>query len=116
MMKKTLAYLQLHEIAALDVCVERLMTHLDGQLVAVYLFGSKSRGDFTPDSDIDVLIVLQDLNGRVQDEIHLLGARVSLEHDVLLNTHIFSRTRWEKMARQQATLWREVQRDGVPLM
>ncbi len=114
-MEETLAYLQPHEMAALDACVERLMVHLDGQFVAAYLFGSKARGDFTPDSDLDLLIVLEDLDGRVQDEIHLFGARVSLEYNVLINTHILSLVRWEEMARQQATLWREVQRDGVPL-
>jgi len=113
---ETLAYLQPHEIAALDACVGRLMAHLDGQLIAVYLFGSKARGNFAPDSDLDVLIVLENVDGHVQDEIHLLGARVSLEYDVLINTHILSRARWEEMARQQATLWREVQQDGVPLM
>jgi hypothetical protein len=56
------------------------------------------------------------VDAHVQDGVHLLGARVSLEYDVLINTHILSRARWEEMARQQATLWREVQRDGVPLM
>jgi len=43
--------------------------------------GSKSRGDFTPDSDPDLSIILENVDGRVQDEIHLLGARVSLEYE-----------------------------------
>jgi hypothetical protein len=45
-----------------------------------------------------------------------LGARISLEYDVLINTHILSRARREEMSRQQATLWREVQRDGIALV
>lgn len=113
---KVLAHLQPHEAAALGACVERLTARLDGQLIAVYLFGSKARGDSTPDSDLDVLIILEHVDNNIQDEIHLLGARVSLEYDVLINTHILSRARWEEMGRQQATLWRETQRDGVALM
>jgi len=115
-MSKTLAHLQPHEAAALKVCVERLMARLDGQLVAAYLFGSKARGDFASDSDLDVLIVLERVDGDIQDGVHLLGARVSLEYDVLINTHILSRARWEEMSRQQSTLWREVRRDGVVLI
>lgn len=115
-MEEALARLQPHEIAALEACIGRLKARLDGQLVAAYLFGSKARGDFTSDSDLDVLIVLENVDGDIQDTIHLLGARASLEYDVLINTHILSRARWEEMARQQATLWREVQQDGVPLV
>lgn len=115
-MSKMLAHLQPHEIAALSACVERLTARLDGQLVAVYLFGSKARGDSAPDSDLDLLIILDHVDRDIQDEIHLLGARLSLEYDVLINMHILSRARWEEMTRQQATLWREAQRDGVALM
>jgi predicted nucleotidyltransferase len=114
-MSKTLAHLQPHETAALGACIERLMACLDGQLVAAYLFGSKARGDFTPDSDLDLLIILEHVDGNIQDAISMLGARVSLEYDVLINTHILSRARWEEMTRQQATLWREARRDGVAL-
>jgi len=45
----------------------------------------------------------------------LLAARVSLEHDVLINTHLLSHSGWTNMSRQRATLWRHVQRDGIPL-
>jgi len=112
----TLAYLQPKEEAAVGECVNQLMSHLDGRLVEVYLFGSKARGDFTPDSDLDLLIVLEADDWETKDKVRFVAADVSLEYDVLINTHILSRARWEEMARQQATLWREVQRDGVPLM
>lgn len=115
-MSNTLAYLQPDEKVALRECVSRLTRRLDGGMVKVYLFGSRARGDFTPDSDMDLLIVLETDDWDTKDEVRFIAADVSLEHDVLLNTHILSRMRWEKMARQRATLWREVQRDGVPLM
>lgn len=116
MMVGTLAYLRPNEEAAVGECVGRLMSHLDGWLVEIYLFGSKARGDFTPDSDLDLLIVLEADDWEAKDKVRFVAADVSLEYDVLINTHILSRARWEEMARQQATLWREVQQDGVPLM
>lgn len=116
MIENVLTHLHPYEITALNVCVQRLIGHLDGQLVAVYLFGSKARGDFTPDSDLDLLIVIEKLDECIQDDIHLLGARVSLEYDVLINTHLVTRARWEEIAAQQAPLWQAVQKDGVSLM
>jgi len=115
-MSGTLAYLQPNEEAAVGECISRLIYHLNRRLVEVYLFGSRARGDFTPDSDLDLLIILEADDWETKDKVRFVAADVSLEYDVLINTHILSRARWEKMAHQQATLWREVQRDGVPLM
>lgn len=115
-MANALAHLRPNEIRALDACVKRLISHLDGQLVSIYLFGSKARGDFTSDSDLDLLIILEKLDERIQDDIHLLGARISLEYDVLINTHLVTRTRWKEIVAQQAPLWRAIRQDGILLM
>jgi predicted nucleotidyltransferase len=115
-MSGTLIYLQPNEEAAISECLSRLMYHLNGRLLEAHLFGSQARGDFMPDSDLDLLIILEDDDWKTKDTVHFIAADVSLECDVLINTHILSQARWEKMARQQATLWQEVQQDGVPLM
>ena len=108
-------HLQANEQAALQEFTARLLQGGDGRVVSVWLFGSKARGDFEPDSDLDLLIVLEEADWMVRDRVHLLAARVSLEHDVLINTHLLSRAGWARMARQHATLWQQVQRDGFPL-
>ncbi|MEA5618945.1 nucleotidyltransferase domain-containing protein [Cronbergia sp. UHCC 0137] len=43
-----------------ELCNNLIETYED-QLIAVILFGSQARGDATPDSDFDVLIILKDL-------------------------------------------------------
>ncbi|PKO22894.1 MAG: hypothetical protein CVU38_06940 [Chloroflexi bacterium HGW-Chloroflexi-1] len=108
-------HLQANEQAALQEFVTRLFQQGVGRVVSVWLFGSKARGDGDPDSDLDLLIVLEDADWLVRDRVHLVAARVSLEHDVLINTHLLSRAGWARMTRQRATLWRHVQRDGFPL-
>jgi hypothetical protein len=37
-------------------------------------------------------------------------------YDTLLNTHIVTADRWAEMRQWAATLWQQVQRDGVPLL
>jgi predicted nucleotidyltransferase len=115
-MAGTLRYLEKKEKTAILRFASHLMDDLERQVLDIKLFGSKTRGDFTPDSDLDVFIVLDSSDWDIKDQIRFLAADVSLEYDVLLNTHILSRERWEELARHQATLWREVQRDGVALM
>lgn len=112
----TLAYLQRREHKAIDEFTHRLLQISEIAVDDMWLFGSKSRGDFDADADIDLLIVLKVSDWKCIERIRMTDSRVSLEYDVLLNTHILNRERWEEMVRYQATLWREVQRDGVSLM
>ncbi|MCC6601574.1 MAG: nucleotidyltransferase domain-containing protein [Anaerolineae bacterium] len=107
----------LHEYerqAILDFAAQ-LQDYLDGALCNLWLFGSKARGDFTADSDLDLLIVVKALNDKQRGIIRRMAARVSLNHNTLINTHILDKNRWEVIEQYQDTLWREVQRDGIPL-
>jgi predicted nucleotidyltransferase len=75
--------------AALDELKRALAGVYGDRLQAVYLYGSYARGDFTDDSDIDVLLTL---NGKVDpgDETSRYSGIVShicLRHDVLIATY-----------------------------
>lgn len=114
-MSKHLQYLSPHEGAAISEYVSRLQQVLGQELLWLWLFGSKARGDSTPDSDIDLLIVLTTVQPETQWLIWGLGSDVSLEYDVLLNAHIIDTDRWDDERQYRGTLWREIERDGVPL-
>lgn len=108
-------YLQEHERAAVTSFARRLSDFLGDDLCQLWLFGSKARGDFQDDSDLDLLIVLCRLTSERRGVIRRLAARASLEYDTLINTHLYEQERWENIVAHQDTLWREVQRDGVSL-
>jgi len=113
---RTLTHLRKHEQKAIDTFIGRLVCVTDVRPDHAWLFGSKSRGDFDDDSDIDLLLVLEKADWQRKERIRMTGSQISLEYGVLLNTHILSRERWEELARHQATLWREIQRDGISLL
>jgi predicted nucleotidyltransferase len=108
-------HLQEHEKTAITSFLHRLCDFLGDDLCQLWLFGSKARGDFHEDSDIDLLVVLRDLNSERRGIIRRLAARISLDYDTLINTHLYEEARWEAIVTHRDTLWREVQRDGILL-
>ncbi len=115
-MSGTLDYLNPREQRAIDDCVIRLHRAVGDKLVGLWLFGSKSRGDFDPNSDVDLLLVIETLDWDVWHVIRKIAAECSLEYDVLFNVHILDQARWDEEVHYRGTLWHEIQRDGVPLL
>jgi predicted nucleotidyltransferase len=108
-------HLHLNEKEAIATVVTMLFQTLNNNLVDLYLFGSKSRGDFHADSDIDLLVIVNKLDPASRWQVRATAADCSLQYDVLFNTHIIDKARWDHLAQHQDTLWREVQRDGISL-
>jgi predicted nucleotidyltransferase len=66
------------------------------RLRGLYLFGSYARGEAGPESDIDVLIVLDDVTdypGEV-DRTGFLASELSLRHGLSLSRVFLSRRAW----------------------
>jgi len=104
-----------HESAAINEYANRLAQALGREWVGLWLFGSKARGDFEPDSDIDILLVLRAIRPETRWQVWGLASDISLEYDILLNVHMIDAARWDDERRYRGTLWREIDRDGVPL-
>lgn len=115
-MSKLPEHLSLNEKDAITAFANYLLEEMAGNLAHIYLFGSKARGNFQPDSDIDLLIIVHQLSPDVRWLIRATAADYSLQYDVLLNTHILDQKRWQAIVQYEDTLWREVKRDGVPIL
>jgi predicted nucleotidyltransferase len=102
-----------NERTALQAFVAALRERYDGQVLSVRLFGSKARGDFDADSDLDVMVLVHDDNWRLAQAISFLAADVSLAHDVLLSPKVVSLTRWDFLNREGFAIARNVQSEGI---
>ena len=60
------------------------------------LFGSKARGDFNDDSDIDVLILANEEIGIIKTwEISDISTDIAVECDIFVSCKIFNYSDWE---------------------
>ncbi len=74
------------------------LEHLYGErLVGVYLFGSFARDEATPESDVDILIVLDEVAdyGREIERTGHLISDLSLDHDVSISRLFVSSAAWQ---------------------
>ena len=85
-----------------------------GDLVEeLIVFGSKARGDATPDSDLDILVVIREGDWPVKDAVTEPGYTSSIGTAVVPSFMVLTRQEWDQHARERAPFWRTVTRDGV---
>jgi predicted nucleotidyltransferase len=89
--------------------------NLESVLRGWFCSALKARGDSDSDSDIDILVIVDAVDRRFEAQVSGIASELDLKYDVLLNTHLLTRERWEDYTRRQAALWLNVQRDGIEL-
>jgi predicted nucleotidyltransferase len=87
----------------------------DFRLVELRLFGSKARGDSDQESDIDVLVVLEDYDWETRKAVSRLCFDINIEHGVLLVPVLFSRVEFGSDLTKVTPFYQAVAREGVPV-
>ncbi len=116
MLADNLMHLQPIERQALLEFAQQLQEQFNGLVQSVRLFGSKARGDSGPDSDIDVLIVVDSDDWRLHKQISYLAADICLEYNLALSPRIWSVSHLRKMQEIEAFIYQNIQRDGISLL
>jgi predicted nucleotidyltransferase len=114
-MTPLLSYLDRNETEAVRSLLKHLDQELGSQIKMVALFGSKARRDATKDSDIDLLIILEQESWLIRREISGWAADISLKYDVLIEPRVIGSRRWNRMSRQKFTLYQNIMHDTVVL-
>jgi predicted nucleotidyltransferase len=104
-----LPHLAEHEVCELAGVVERLAEAF--QPKRIYVFGSQARGEATPDSDIDLLIVV----AQADEPTHRLAQaayRIATPHSLALDLLVMPLDEFERRSRALASLPATVLREG----
>jgi predicted nucleotidyltransferase len=94
---------------------QNLMHKFGRQIEAVYLFGSRARGDNQPDSDVDVAIFLAEgcLQSMLRHEILFQSAELLLKYGLFLQPRIFAQNVPENSS--ENLLMQRVLSYGIPV-
>jgi predicted nucleotidyltransferase len=110
-----LGHLTSREKAALSDFVARLREKYADEIVLVVLFGSKVRGDFDEESDLDVLVVIESDGWRFHRDISFVGSRVSLDYNVNVSPKALTQTHYRNLQELRTPFFESVQAEGVEL-
>lgn len=79
------------------------------------LFGSVARGTADLNSDIDILILLQDEDEKTEDEISQIAERISSEESVRIMPDVMEKERFELMEKHGDSFAENIEKEGIIL-
>jgi predicted nucleotidyltransferase len=101
-----------NERKALQELKERLLRKYPG--VEVILYGSKARGDFDKESDIDLLILVKStVNTRLEEEITHIAFDIELKYDVVFGKIVENKDLWNMPLSKVMPLHLNIDKEGV---
>jgi len=102
-----------NEIEALQELKETLAREF--RLVELRLFGSKARGDSRRESDIDVLIVLEELNRGIRKRVSAICCDLSIDHHILIAPILYSRSEFASDLTRVTPFYQNVESEAVTI-
>ena len=107
--------LEPREKRALEEFVQKVRERLGDNLVALKLFGSKATGRAAPDSDIDVLVEINEAGATVEDQVLDVAFEVNVAHEVYISPRVIARATLEDPVWRLTPFLQAVEREGVTL-
>lgn len=115
-MQKTIAKTELkkNEREALKELKEKMLKkYPDARII---LYGSKARGDFDKESDIDLLILVeQKINTKLEEEIYHITYDIELKYDVVFGEIIENKEFWGTPLANTMPLHWNINREGIAI-
>ena len=92
-----------------------LKTRLGTSLEKLVMFGSRARGDYNEESDIDIAVIVNGLDRNLKKEVIDLVADIELEYLVPLSTLVLSSQAHKVLMQRERRIALDIEREGVPL-
>jgi predicted nucleotidyltransferase len=103
------------EKMAINRVIQHLFSVCRDQLVSVILYGSKARGDFNSDSDIDLLILVRDRENIDRNKIYDFLLDDDIYFDLNFSLNIYSVSEFQHLASINAPFAVNIIREGETL-
>ena len=85
------------------------------QLTDFRIFGSKIRGEDTPESDLDIMAVFDYFDPIMEANIDSKLFKINLEYDCLISLLIYGRNELQDGPLSESPLYKKVMKEGIPI-
>ncbi len=84
-----------------------------GATTQLVIFGSYARGEFKPDSDIDILVLLPiNVDNNIRLNVYDIAYEIELQHDVIFNLIPYSKKFWSSSKAKTMPLYKCITAQG----
>ncbi|HHT9133159.1 MAG TPA: nucleotidyltransferase family protein [Candidatus Tripitaka californicus] len=98
----------------MELC-KGLREALGENILSIRFYGSKARGDFTEESDIDMLVVLKKEDIKLSDRIYEIALEVDLKYDARISLIIYPEKEFKWYKNLGSIFIEKVEEEGVIL-
>ena len=116
MIRQPVSQLAVGERLAVEEYLARVCHLFPERILSVTLFGSRARGDADPESDVDLLLVVDSESPEFRSQLWRIASDVSLEHNLVISVRVFAQERWAETRRLRLPFYRAVAAEGIPLL
>jgi predicted nucleotidyltransferase len=111
-MKKPLTEVERQALARFKAALQSL---LGDKLLSIHLFGSRACDEGTEESDLDVLVVVQDKDRALYRRIVEESLDIDLAYDMNLAPTILSDEEYRQNREHGTSFYRNVEKEGIAL-
>jgi predicted nucleotidyltransferase len=110
-----LPYLSERELAAVAEIKQHVRALVGDRLKTFSVFGSKARGDFDPDSDVDLAMVVEGLTRDEKRQIIDCVIEYEMKHLVVVSPLVLSLADFERLRDRERRIALDIESEGVAL-
>lgn len=107
---------QLIHVVTTEV-VDKVIELVKDDIYKMYLYGSCARGDYTNESDVDIMIILKCNKDKVKayrKQVSKLASRIGLENDIEVSLMLRDKDSFEE-GQRILTFYQNVVKEGVAI-
>lgn len=96
---------------------DNLLSRLPGVIQHIVMYGSYARGEAEEDSDVDVLVIVEDSTPSVIEEMRTARYEVmeQYQYSPLLSLLVLNIKEWQGLSKRSAGLKHNIEKEGVTI-